>query len=265
MKLQSEWMGLSPHLMATFYACDYDGKPKTDEPEVSAPLINDASLDIALNWQSPFEASGADTRAPALTAMLQSGAIQPVLNAVRDVVMGSGVSGAEKTQSGFAAASDTAKKLQGKTGITKLNSTQIFSGMQPIKLPVTAIFRAYRNPVNEVVKPAMQLIKWALPQKLAIDGALTNVLQKVAEGSKDVGEYLEALLPSEAPQLIGFQYKTWSISPMVIESISIPILSPIDQSGNYTELSIPMMLSTLTALDRNDLAKITGGRYSRIS
>ena len=160
--LKSEWLGLSHHLLATFYPVNYDGSPDSSGGlEVVAPLIGDASIDIALNWQSPFEASGADQKAPALTAMLQGGAIQPVINAVRDAVVGSGVSGAEKTGSGFEEASKTAKALQGRTGITKLNSTQIFSGMQPIKIPITAVFRAYRNPKAEVMSPVLQLLKWA--------------------------------------------------------------------------------------------------------
>jgi hypothetical protein len=255
-------MGLSPHLLATFYPVNYDGSPDPrGGSEVSAPLVGDASLEIALNWQSPFEASGADTRAPALTAMLQSGAIAPVINAVRDAVMGSGMPGADKTQSGFDKAAETAKELQGRTGITKLNSTQIFSGMQPIKIPVTAVFRAYRNPMNEVVKPVMQLLKWALPKALAEDSPLVGMLKTASDGKKnEVMDYLRLLLPSEAPQLIGFKYKTWSISPMVIESISVPLLSPVDSNGNYTELSIPMTICTLTALDKSDLAKITGGK-----
>ena len=260
--LKSEWLGLSQHLLATFYPVNYDGSPDSSGGlEVVAPLIGDASLDVTLNWQSPFEASGADQKAPALTAMLQSGAIQPVINAVRDGVMGSGISGAEKTGSGFDEASKTAKALQGRTGITKLNSTQIFSGMQPIKIPITAVFRAYRNPKTEVMNPVLQLLKWALPKELAEDSPLVGVIkQATGDGKTDIMGYLDKLLPSKAPQLIGFKYKTWSISPMVIESIGIPLLSPVDSNGDYTEISVTMTICTLTALDKGDVAKITGGK-----
>ena len=267
--LQSEWMGLSQHLLATLYPVNYDGSPDSSGGlEVVAPLIGDASLDVTLNWQSPFEAYGADQKAPALTAMLQSGAIQPVINAVRDAAMGvadwSGIvpDSAKKTMtSGFDKASETSKELQGRTGITKLNSTQIFSGMQPIKIPITAVFRAYRNPKTEVMNPVLQLLKWALPKELAEDSSLVGVIKQVTgDGKTDIMGYLEKLLPSKAPQLIGFKYKTWSISPMVIESIGIPLLSPVDSNGDYTEISVTMTICTLTALDKGDVAKITGGK-----
>ena len=45
-----------------------------------APLT-DASMDVVLNWQSPFEQAGPESRAPSIMAMLQSGEIQPVLSA----------------------------------------------------------------------------------------------------------------------------------------------------------------------------------------
>jgi hypothetical protein len=39
--------------------------------------------------------------------------------------------------------------------------------------------------------------------------------------------------------------------------------APIDQDGYYTEITIPLTLATLTALDRDDLKKIMGpGSYS---
>jgi hypothetical protein len=46
---------------------------------------------------------------------------------------------------------------------------------------------------------------------------------------------------------------------MVIETIG----EPIDQDGYYTEITMPLTLATLTALDRDDLKKIMApGSYS---
>jgi len=65
-ELKSEWKlngkGLSPHLLAHFFEVDNeDGvwkrTDKTDPATVVAPLT-EASMEMALNWQSPFEQSG---------------------------------------------------------------------------------------------------------------------------------------------------------------------------------------------------------------
>jgi hypothetical protein len=45
------------------------------------------------------------------------------------------------------------RNAAGRTGITKLNSTQIFSGMPPVKFSFTAHFRALTDPQSEVRDP----------------------------------------------------------------------------------------------------------------
>jgi len=64
-----------------------------------------------------------------------------------------------------------AKNLEGQTGITKLNSRQVFSGLPPIKIPITMYFRAWANAQDEVERPINQLFEWALPQELADESA----------------------------------------------------------------------------------------------
>ena len=82
--LSSEWTGLSRHLLATFYEVRKTDQGKwvqddqCDPQTVQAPLT-EASMEIALNWQSPFEQAGAESKAPALLSMLQSGALQPLV------------------------------------------------------------------------------------------------------------------------------------------------------------------------------------------
>ena len=46
-------------------------------------------------------------------------------------------------------------------------------------------------------------------------------------------------------------------SPLVIESIGQPIDSAIDSDGRYVELLVPMTLCTLTAIDRDDWARLS--------
>jgi hypothetical protein len=48
------------------------------------------------------------------------------------------------------------------------------------------------------------------------------------------------------------QYKGRTFSPLVIESIGMPLSSPVDASGRFVELAVPLTLCTLTALDRQD-------------
>lgn len=237
--LSSKWDGLSPHLIASFYEVKKsdDGRswtPVSDGVTVKAPLT-ESNMDVALSWQSPFENSGADNGIPAIAAMLQSGALQPYLKMAG---IGDGKVGA------------FVKSFEGRTGITKLNSTQVFTGMPPVKIQVTALFRAWEKPDEEVEEPFSQLMAWALPKYLAPEGAILSLANAVRDGVSSV----EASFPSQVPTIIAMKYKGRIFSPLVIESIGVPMNSPIDSSGRYTELSIPMTLCTLTAFDRNDWA-----------
>ena len=234
--LSSEWLGLSPHLIASFYRVVKDGqgiwRPADDLITIKAPLT-EAGMEVALSWNSPFEDAGADKGMPTISAMLQSGQIQPYLNAL-------GVGGGK--------IANTAKEFEGRTGITKLNSTQVFAGMPPVKIQVTALFRAWLDPAKEVEAPVNQLMAWALPEELSVDGAIVSIIK----ATKDQSSAIAALLPSAAPVMVAMLYKGRTYSPLVIESITYPLNSPIDASGRFTELSIPMTLCTLTAFDRKD-------------
>lgn len=242
MNLSSKWDGLSDHLIAQFYEVQRTG---TDEwspaggPTVYAPL-SEASMEMTLDWQSPFDNSSPENRAPALMAMLQSGQLQPVM----DAVMGE--------QSGAAQSSNAyLSQYEGRTGITKLNSTQVFNGMPPVKIQCTALFRAWDNAVEEVENPVDQLFAWALPQSLSKDGSL------IARGALTAGgdmSHVAALMPSLSPVKIAMIYKGRCYSPLVIESINYQIDSPVNSDGHFVRLPVSMTLCTLTALDKDDWA-----------
>jgi len=239
--LSSDWQGLSEHLIATFYEVDSKGipvvGPNGEQTIVKAPLT-ESSLDVVLNWQSPFEQMSAESKAPTLFAMLQSGALQPIA----DAMFGKGGNAQQKSTSFL-------KQFEGRTGITKLNSVQVFSGMPPLKLPLTAHFRAWTDPASEVNAPVDQLMAWSFPQFLESDSTL---LSRAIEGIKGERDALSALLPSKSPTYIALQYKGRTYSPLVIEAINYPTNSPIDENGDYVEMAIAMTLCTLTAIDRND-------------
>jgi hypothetical protein len=243
--LSSLWGGLSEHLIAQFYEVDRDGKRTDPDVTVKAPLT-DAQLDFTFAWQSPFENAGPETKAPTLFAMLQSGAINPIIESVAGKPS---AGGAQQKSAEFL------KQFEGRTGITKLNSTQVFSGMPPGDCTITALFRAWKDPIKEVEEPYNQLMLWAFPQELAKDSTLLTGATNAVKGDKG---WIEATLPSKSPTLIAMKYKGEIYAPLVIESIGKPLSSPIDANGRFVELLVPMKLSTLTAWDRNDWKNIKG-------
>ncbi|NYT61441.1 hypothetical protein H0A66_03765 [Alcaligenaceae bacterium] len=246
----SLWDGLNPNLIASFFLVDRDGRMVDGSPIVKAPLT-ECEMEVTLNWQSPFENTGPESKAPVLAAMLQSGSLQPTVDALFDP------SKAEESSRAMRETNSLLKKFEGRTGITKLNSTQIFTGMQPIKFSAQALFRAWRDAQSEVGTPVDMLMEWALPQELASDG---SVLARLVGAGKGETGAIEALLPSLTPCLIGMTYKGRTYAPLVIESIGLPLSSPIDVDGNFVELLVPMILCSLTALDRKDWAETSTRR-----
>lgn len=246
--LSSDWTGLSPHLIASFYPVKRMTSAENKSSyfarvpgtvEVRAP-ITDGQVDATMNWHSPFENNGADQQFSAISAMLQTGALSPLLTMFSDFMQqatGNGVlSGAAKS------ASDAAQSLEGRTSMTKMNSTQVFNGMQPAKLSVTAHFRALRDARTEVEAPLNQLMRWALPQEIAQDGPVLELL-KAGDPS---------LYPSRTPQIIGMSYANMQMLPLVIESVPYPLTGPRDKTGRMLSAQVALQLSTLAAIDAND-------------
>lgn len=266
----SDWGHLSRHLIARIYPCDSQGIARPLELGVSGPAT-EVNFDTTLNWQSPFENIGPEAKAPALMAMIQSGSLVPVVNAIQAVLpAGDGV-----ISSTLQRGSDTLKKavrdLEGKTGITKLNSRQVFSGMPPIKVTLTLHFRALTDPMAEVVDPYQRLLQMAMPQRLSEDGILAGAIDGAASmdygkfsstgtandgATSAVDSFLKVMFPSDAPMLVGFIYGNNRYPAMVIESISNPLDGPMDPNGRPSYRAVQLTLATLTALDRADIGKM---------
>lgn len=233
-EITSMWDGLNPHLVASIFEVDHTCK-RIGDVVVKAALADETTLDFVFNWQSPFEGAGPESKAPAIMAMLQSGALQPIVDRAP-----------ESLQNAIGGGLDAAR---GRAGITKLNSTQVFSGMPPVKFTATLLLRAWRDPDAEVERPLDQLMQWGLPQKLAPEGTMVTALIDFAKGDKTL---VDAALPSIAPTLLALTYKNRTYGPMVLESIGIPLSSPIDALGRFVQLSLPVAFSSLTAMDRFD-------------
>lgn len=247
------WGRLNPHLLAQITACDSKGLALASEPDPVIGPITEATIEYAFNWQSPFENTGPESKAPALMAMLQTGQLGTVINALQtvlpDVVMNAAGGMLDEAAT---KAQEASRALEGRTGITKLNSRQVFSGMPPVKINMTLHLRAMRDPEREINAQYQRLLRWSLPQQLAADSTLTGIIKQTGS----TAEMVKALFPSLAPLMIGMVYGGQRFSPMVIESISSPLDAPRYRDGNYVYLPIQITLATLTALDRNDVLKM---------
>jgi len=258
MALSSIWDGLNPNLIASFYEVNRDGTKATNSDIlVQSPLV-DGSLDLRLNWNSPFEGAGAEGLIPTLSAMVQSGQAQPII----DLLGKYDITNKEATK----ALTEQSKNAIGKTGITKLNSTQVFSGMPPIKFSTTLLFRAWGDAKKEVEEPVNQFIQWALPKRLAaqstivaraVDSFVSDINSKNFNANKSTSNLLNSLFPSDSPTLIAMKYKGKTYSPLVIESVNYPLTTPIDSNGNMTNVSVSVSLSTLTAMSATDWQNIS--------
>jgi hypothetical protein len=248
--LVSDWDGLSPFLLASFYEVDSNGAAIGDYgTTVKAPLT-DAKLEMTANWQMPFEKMGDESNASLLFAKVQADTLKPLTAAAVKALSDpknplSQLSAADKKQSPL----NFSKQFEGRTGLTKLNSLQVFSGMLPLKITVTALFRAWSDARAEVQDPIRQLMAWGLPKKLADD------LGEYASADKGKGTALDVLLPSQAPTYIGMRYKNQVFAPLVITTINLPLGAPINKFGDYVEMSVMMTLTSLSAIDSDDWQK----------
>lgn len=241
----SDWTGINTAVLAQIWACDEKGVPISGSNDGAViALAESFELQGSLNWQSPFEQSGPESIKPGLTAMLQTGSLQ---NFVQTIV--------SKFSPGSKAGSVTATldQLKGRTGLTKLNSVQVFTGMPPLKITASLYFRAFADPVKEVEDPIEQLMVWAVPRKLAAGGYLSEVITKIGTSGASA---VETLFPSEIPTMVGITYAGRSYAPLVIESFTDPVGSPKDKDGNRLHAKFQMSFGTLAALDAADIQSI---------
>ena len=244
----SLWDGLNKHLIATFYEVEdvsntQDWQKKLGSPIVQAAVI-DGSFESTQTWQSPFENTGPEQKAPAMTALLQSGGIQGILADTE-------ANNSEK--SGFM---ETIRggldNFKGRTGMTRLNSTQIYMGAPAMNIPVTLLLRAWKDAQTEVEAPLEQLLNWTVPVEMANN---PSVIARGLAASRDSKELAEVLMPSIAPVTIGITYKNRSFFPLVIENLSYDLGSPINANGNFVSMKVQLTLCTLTSWDRSDVAR----------
>lgn len=253
--LSSKWTGLNDSLIATIYAVGDTGfELGNGSPIVRAP-ITDGNLELSANWQSPFEQSGAETKAPAIMAMLQSGSLLSYSQVLLGRGDGNGLGDRIARE-----VSEFAQDARGRSGLTKMNSTQVFTGAAPIKLPITLHFRAFDDPANEVRAPIDQLARWTLARQLAKDGSIVSAIKQFNAGEG----FLKSLLPSQAPQPVALRYAGYTFSPLVIESMTQPFTVPRTSEGDPINVAVQLVLASLTALDADDWTRARQGQPSQL-
>lgn len=243
---------LNNGLLCEIFECNELGN-FTGNVLVRAFLTEPLNLNVTQNWQSPFENMGAETKAPALTALLQSGQAQAIVT-VLGALLPDGLK--DSLPSGVRAFLDdsgnvidsTLEELKGRTSLTKVNSRQIYSNMPPVKMNLPLYFRAWTDPLIEVEAAVSQVMAWSLNKKIADK----SVLQGIAETQKFT---VEGLFPSLIPSFVGIRYANRSYAPFIINSVDEPLNVPRDADLNRLYCDLTVSIESLTALDRDDFER----------
>jgi hypothetical protein len=141
------------------------------------------------------------------------------------------------------------QQLEGKTNLTKVNSTQIFINTKPIDLSITLFFRAWKDAKKEVEEPASWLERWAVPVSLSTTGTAVNVSEKGLLGG---------LFPSLVPPYVALQHAKKTFLPFTIRNVSRPFVVERDSNMNALAYVVTAQLSSRTAWDAADIKNLYG-------
>ena len=123
--------GLNPNLFVTI-------QDKVSGVSVRGRIIS-YNVSNQAEWENKFEGTDGDSQYGKLTALLQNGSFAGQVG------------------------SDTLKKLEGKTMVTKAQSIQVWTGLQPQNINLEIEFRAFNDAVSEVEAPIQELTKMMSP------------------------------------------------------------------------------------------------------
>ncbi|MDK4688657.1 hypothetical protein [Kingella negevensis] len=241
----SNWGSIHPDLIAQFKQIDAKG---TETGVAFAALVKDGSVSQSIDWQSPFEEMTADKKNPNIgvfSQFTQTGLLGELAQSM----------GGEQ-QGGWQKLADFSDSHAGRSGMTKLNSRQVYTGHAPLKIEMTLIFRAWQDPQSEVITPFTALQRMAYPAKIA-----ANVLDETVNGTRENGVSSAAstiLFPSEAPKFVRLTYKGETYPPLVIESIGKPLDAPYSPMGDLF-LEVPVSLQSYQSLDFADIQAAKNG------
>lgn len=231
---QQAHMGeLNPNLFVTF-------QDKKTGTFVRARIIS-YSVSNQAEWANKFEGSDADSKVPTISAILQSGI--------------------------YSDKSDKLSHLAGKTLITKAQSVQVWTGLQPQEVSFELEFRAFTNASQEVEQPIQALIKMMSPQlnnnmlsnasALLAGSFLDEILTTTDKANKIAGSISEkdAKLLGEVPSDISVSFLSKRFnSTYRIESMEESIDEiKIDRQGNRVYQIVSLTLGSTAGIMKSDV------------
>ena len=137
--------------------------------------------------------------------------------------------------------------LLGRSNFTKLNSRQIFTSSNSVRISGSLVFQAWADAKTEVEAALSQLQQWASPVKLSDESLIVGAASGGFDG---------ALFPSIIPPLVQLQYGGKTYKPMVIESVSAPITAPMNSNGDRIAVRAQITFLSLTAWDKQNIIGI---------
>ncbi|AWL27161.1 hypothetical protein DJ533_00310 (plasmid) [Acinetobacter defluvii] len=237
--------GLNEKLKFRVQLCDVDGKLLEESTEEVACIALSGEKPIESQYSTPFENSNPEHRLPTLMGQLQSGEWLNTLDAVVSAIPFLGkLSDEQKNQLGT---------LTGRSNLTKVNSVQVFTSTASIHLPMTLLFEAWADAKTEVEEQISLLEQWALPEQLSKTTAAANLAQDFS---------LDSIFPSLVPPFVAVSYGGKRYAPMLIQSVSAPIVAPMDRDGNRLIIQVSATFISRTAWDKQDIINLYSGIQS---
>ncbi|OTG87866.1 hypothetical protein [Acinetobacter sp. ANC 3813] len=238
-KNPSNFGKLSDVYQARIRKCDKEGALIDSDEQVVA-VASEGEVHLESQYSTPFENSNPEQRLPTLIGMLQSGDWTNTASSVLGGVFGTELS-ADKQEA--------MNIFEGRSNLTKTNSTQIFVSSAPFSMNMTLYFEAWENAKFEVENQIRLLMRWTLPEKLE-NGSL---IASVAENKN-----LQSLFPSIIPPYLALYHGGKKYAPMILNSLSAPIAVPMDSEGNRMALQVQASFLSRTAWDAENINQIYG-------
>lgn len=274
---KTEWVGVSDFKIAKIQLCNEEGVLLTEDEVSKIPnlspygivraIMTEGEFTVESQYVSPFENSNPESKLPTLLGMLQSGEAAQALGQITSnaanskdssvtgkavnmgvqAVAGLGDIGAETL--GYSSLSAAIESVKGRTNLTKVNSTKVFVSTDSITIPITLFFMALKDAKKEVDDQIRMLEQWSLPTALSEESLLVTVGRE---------KNLSGLFPSTVPPFIAMTYGGKTYVPFLIQSVSRPLVVPMDKDANTLSISVQMTIVSRQAWDAGSIKKLYG-------
>ncbi|WP_410472097.1 hypothetical protein ACGTJS_10980 [Faucicola mancuniensis] len=260
--------GINEHLIAVIYAETRDNVENDDRKVVG--LLENAEFSLENQYSTPFENSNPEGRMPNMMGLIQSGqiAIQAteVLGAFGNIGkveveripetdasaestenIGSSETTTEDNEKKQGGAIESLLELKGRSSFTKLNSEQIYTSSNSVRINATLVLSAWKDAKAEVEKAIQTLQEWTAPVELSENGLLANMAQEKS---------LKGLFPSVIPITVRLDYGGKMYNDLVIESLSVPMTAPMNSDGSRITAKVQINFLSRRAWDRKDVTEL---------